>query len=75
MKKPNFIIVLLFVTTFQAQTKKWTLKECVDYAKSHNINVKQTELDEATAVLDKKLAFGNFLPTINGQASHSWNIC
>jgi hypothetical protein len=30
--------------------------------------------DVANAEIDKKSAFGNFLPNINAQTSHSWNI-
>lgn len=77
-KKPIAIISLLFVFLIglpsEAQTKKWTLKECVDYALQHNITIKQTDLDAQAAAIDKKAALGNFLPTINGSASHSWNI-
>ncbi|HAH54681.1 MAG TPA: transporter [Flavobacterium sp.] len=77
MKKLNgfpFIIVLLFSLSIQAQTKKWTLEECVKYAIDNNISIKQTELDTKTADIDKKGAIGNFLPSLNANASHSWNI-
>jgi len=77
MKKLNgfpFIIVLLFSLSIQAQTKKWTLEECVKYAIDNNISIKQTELDIKTAAIDKKGAIGNFLPSLNANASHSWNI-
>ncbi len=57
-----------------AQDKKWTLKECVNYALENNITVKQTVLDLESAELDKKDAIGNFLPAVNASASHSWNI-
>jgi len=77
MKKLNcipFVIVLLFSLSIQAQTKKWTLEECVKYAIDNNISIKQTELDTKTAAIDKKGAIGNFLPSLNANASHSWNI-
>lgn len=57
-----------------AQSKKWTLEECVDYAMKNNISIKQTELELRTADVDKKAAFGSFLPSVNASASHSWNI-
>lgn len=77
MKK--YSISVLLITLFcglsmQAQTKKWTIQECVAYALEHNISIKQTELDSQLAGIAKKDAFGNFLPTINANASHSWNI-
>ncbi|OXB04145.1 transporter [Flavobacterium plurextorum] len=57
-----------------AQTKQWTLEECVRYALDNNITIKLSELDVKTADIDKKGAFGNYLPSVNGNASHSWNI-
>jgi len=77
MKKINYfsiVFILLFSFSIQAQTKKWTLEECVKYAIENNISIKQTELDSKTAVIDKKEAKGNFLPSVNANASHSWNI-
>lgn len=57
-----------------AQQKKWSLKECVDYALKNNISIKLSGLDVATAEVAKSDALGGFLPTINAQGSHSWNI-
>jgi outer membrane protein len=74
MKKiaiPFFFLILSI--SLPAQTKKWTLQECVNHALENNISVKQSELDYETAELAKKDAFGNFLPTLNGSASNSWN--
>ena len=75
-------IITLFVFAFSlflgsfsnAQSKKWTLSECVDYAIENNISIKQSELDSQSAALQKSNAIGNFLPTFNINGSHSWNI-
>ena len=70
-----FLLFILFLgTDVKAQSKKWTLEECVDYALKNNISIKQNELDIKNADVDKQAAFGNFLPTVNANASHSWNI-
>ena len=77
MKKINyipFVIILLFSLSIQAQTKQWTLEECIKYAIDNNISIKQTELDTKTADIDKKGAIGNFIPTLDSNANHSWNI-
>lgn len=74
MKQYITAFLLTFTILAQAQEKKWTLKECVDYAIQNNISIKQTELDNELIAIDKKDAFGNFLPTANANASHSWNI-
>jgi outer membrane protein len=70
----SLILLLLYGLSSSAQSKKWTLEECVNYALQHNISIKQTELDIKTAAIDKRGAIGNFLPSLNGNASHSWNI-
>jgi outer membrane protein len=70
----GFVFLLLVGLNIQAQTKKWTIEECVNYALEHNISIKQSELDIKLATIDKTAAIGNFLPSINAGASHSWNI-
>lgn len=71
----QFLIALLFFSglSLQAQEKKWTLQECVEYALEHNISIEQSELDLQAAKIDKSDAIGNYLPTLNGRASLSWN--
>ncbi|MBP1225592.1 TolC family protein [Flavobacterium sp. 1355] len=69
-----FALLFGFGLSSQAQTKQWTLEECVRYALENNITIKLTELDVQNAVIDKKGALGSYLPTVNGSASHSWNI-
>lgn len=66
--------LLLFSSSVFAQQKTWTLEECVNYALTHNVSVKNTEMDVALAEITKKEAKGNFLPSINGNANHSWNV-
>ena len=74
MKKTiTLFFVVLSVNVF-SQNKKWTLRECVDYALEHNISVKQSELDLTQSEINKKDAIGNFLPSLNASASHSWSI-
>lgn len=69
-----FALLLGFGLSVQAQTKQWTLEECVRYALDNNITIKLSELDVKNINIDKKDAFGNFLPAVSGSASHSWNI-
>jgi outer membrane protein len=81
MKKINYLsIAFIFLLSFSiqaqttTQTKAWTLEECVNYAIKNNISIKQTELDTVSANINKKGAIGSFLPSLNSNASHSWNI-
>ncbi|WP_047548154.1 TolC family protein [Psychroserpens sp. Hel_I_66] len=73
MKKIISIIIVFITISSQAQTKKWTLIECVQYALENNISVKQSELDLATTDIDKLTAIGNFLPSLNLGSSISEN--
>lgn len=75
-KKIQYSIILIFVfnTVIFGQAKKWSLEECVNYALQNNISIKQTELDGKLSEITKKDAFGRFMPTVNAQGSHSWNI-
>lgn len=75
--KVKALSLLLCIVALQgvfAQQKKWTLRECVEYAREHNISVRQSMLDAEDAAIDRKAAIGNFLPDANLSASHSWSI-
>jgi outer membrane protein len=77
MEKRSFLslmVMLICCVTAQGQSKVWTLEECVKYAIQNNISIKQSELDSKTSLIGKKDAIGNFLPSLNANASHSWNI-
>lgn len=65
MKKLISIVIVLITIGCQAQSKKWTLIECVQYALDNNISVKQSELDLESTDLEKLTAMGNFLPSLN----------
>lgn len=79
MKAPLSLILLFsFIFSVQSQEtnpeiKKWTLRDCVDYAIENNISVKQTENNIALAEVDKRAAIGNFIPNLNFNSSAAWN--
>lgn len=54
--------------------KKWTLKECIDYALSNNLTVQRTELTVDNSQVDYDQARLQRLPSVNGNASYgsSW---
>ncbi|MDH7445351.1 TolC family protein [Aquimarina sp. 2201CG14-23] len=71
--KISIICCALFgILAIQAQEKKWTLRECVEYALENNIAIKQSALNVDNAAIDKSDALGNFLPSLNAQASNFW---
>ena len=74
ISKITLATVLFLGLLSQAQSKKWTLEECVDYAIKNNISIQQSELDAKSAAVEKSAVIGNFLPSLNINGSHSWNI-
>ncbi len=74
IQKTILLFLLLVGMQVAAQEKKWTLRECVDYAVTNNISIQSSALDLKNAAINKKDAFGAFLPSVNASASHSWNI-
>ena len=77
MKKTPYyfsLVIFFLMTSIHAQSKQWSLVECVELALEKNITIKQNELNYANAELDKLSAFANFFPNVNANANHSWNI-
>lgn len=69
------LALLLFLgLSVKAQTEPMTLLECVSMAVEKNISVKQSKLSVDDAEIGKSDARGNFYPTINAQANHTWNV-
>ena len=73
MKTKLLLLVSLFFVSLGFSQKKWTLKECVDYALENNITIKQNVLNLALAEEDKQISQGNFLPGVNASSSSSFN--
>ncbi len=74
MKFYKYILFTIFFISYHAQDKKWTLRECVDYALKNNINIKSSELDVKNSEINKSDAFGNFLPTLNLGGNQGWQF-
>ncbi len=66
-------LFLILAISVNGQNKQWTLQECINHALENNISVKQSELELENAAIDKTEAIGNFLPSINANASASKN--
>ncbi len=68
------VLAFIILTSVNAQDKKWTLQECINYALDHNISVKQQELSNELIAEDITTAKGNFLPNLNASASQNYNF-
>lgn len=74
MKTRIILLSTLLFTAFAFSQKKWTLKECVDYALKNNISVKTNKLNLDLASKDVEIAKGNFLPDLNASSGGTFNF-
>jgi len=70
----SILITFFVIITSFAQEKKWTLKECVDYALEHNLSVKRASYTTDLRKEDITTAKGNFLPGATANASQNFNF-
>ena len=66
------IAALLLPSTVQA--RKWTLRECTQYALDHNISLKQSEVHVGQREVDLSTARASRLPSLSANASESFNF-
>ena len=45
----RLVLCLLPLVSFEAGAKQWTLRECIDYARINNIQVRNAQLNQAVA--------------------------
>ncbi len=66
-------ISLVFIGSFRSEAQQaWTLQQCIDYALSHNISVKQSELNTESSKENYQQSIASFFPSINGNVSHNY---
>jgi len=72
MKRYLLLLFLPGLMSLQAQ-KPWTLEECLDYARTHNLNILQSELDIGIKEQAYKEAKYAVLPSLQIGSSGMWN--
>jgi len=68
------LLAFMFFITLNAQDKKWTLVECVNYALDNNITIKQNKLNVAISEENLVSSKGNFLPNLNASTGGNLNF-
>jgi outer membrane protein len=56
-----------------ATGQPWTLEQCIDYALKNNIQIQQSVLNTELSEVNLTQSKANLLPSLNGNASHSYN--
>ncbi|KAA0129885.1 TolC family protein [Chryseobacterium sp. SN22] len=70
MKRVLTIVLGLTCLAVNAQ-KKWSLRECVDYATEHNLQVIQNEYSKQVQDLNLKIAKKNYLPSVSANVGNT----
>ncbi len=76
MKKMTTACVCLMLTVTiplfgQATTKKWTLQDCIDYAKQNNISLKKNQVQHLSALEDVEQSKAALLPSVTANTSQN----
>ena len=73
MKKQLIILsVAVCCSTTQAQ-ESWSLRQCIDYAIEHNINIRQATNQTEQNAVDVNTTKWARLPNLNGSAGQNWS--
>lgn len=67
-------LVVLTVLPVHAQTKVWTVADCIDYALEHNITLKQSDLSVQQREVELNSARAAMLPGASAGASESFDF-
>ncbi|PJJ64492.1 TolC family protein [Chryseobacterium geocarposphaerae] len=70
MKKVLVIILGLSCLGLKSQ-KRWSLRECVNYAVEHNLQVIQNEYSKQNQEANLKIAKKNYLPSVSGSIGNT----
>ncbi len=68
-----FVAVALscYISANAQSARKWTLKECIDYALANNITLQKSRLTKQSAVEDLKQSRAELWPSLSFSTSHS----
>ena len=64
------MLILVFTITVYGQ-KKWTLKDCIDYAMQNNITLQQARLKKQTATEERKQSQAALFPSLTASTNQS----
>ncbi|MCQ4915353.1 TolC family protein [Bacteroides nordii] len=73
MKKGLIIFSLTTLCATSQAQEGWTLRQCIDYAIEHNIEIQQTANAAEQSAIEANTAKWARLPNLSGSASQSWN--
>ncbi|MDE5881227.1 MAG: TolC family protein, partial [Muribaculaceae bacterium] len=73
-KRIFFTLTAMSLFVMPAVAETWSLQQCVDYAITHNISIRQGEQRVKSGELAITEAKDGFLPQVDASASQSFNF-
>ena len=65
--------LFMLAMSTECQAKQWSLKDCIDYALTNNIQLQKAKIQELTALEDVKQSQAALLPSLNLSTSQNVN--
>jgi len=74
MKYVSMVLVIFYCSSFinLSAQKQWTLRDCIDYARQENIQVKKLQLSVESYDIDVKQSKAELFPSLSGSVSQSY---
>ncbi|MCQ2286221.1 MAG: TolC family protein [Bacteroidales bacterium] len=72
MKKIFILFLCLSTSYLFAQTTRFSLEECIHYAKEHNITLKSAELNKESSEIQLKTAKNAYAPSVSASLSQGF---
>ncbi|MDE6693994.1 MAG: TolC family protein, partial [Muribaculaceae bacterium] len=70
----HILSALIVGMSLNAAAETWTLDSCINYAATHNINIRISEASTIQAEQSVEDAKAGYLPNANASAGQSWNL-
>lgn len=74
LKIVSAILPLCVNVPLMAQSEPWSLRQCVDYAIEHNIDIRQREITKEQRENDLSTARGSYLPTVGAYVNQNFDF-
>ncbi|MDU1891507.1 MAG: TolC family protein [Dysgonomonas sp.] len=71
--KCKWIVLFIMISISLSAQKKWTLRDCIDYARQENIQVKKSQLQVESYEVDIKQSKAGLFPSLSGNVSQNYS--
>ncbi|HRR48706.1 MAG TPA: TolC family protein, partial [Bacteroidales bacterium] len=66
-------LICFYNDSYSQENKKWTLRECIDYALSNNVSIKSAEISVKSSLEDLQQAKASMLPSLSLSSSQNFS--